>query len=69
MLKFTIPVEKGNRTAQDGTKSRPVGMQIKQIQPEAANFELDQGKGRGMIFFKVFDPARLTEFNEHPFGL
>ena len=69
MLKFTIPDEKGKRTAQGGTKGRAIDVQIKQIQPEAAYFTRDQGNRGRMIFFEVLDPARLTEFNEPSFGL
>ena len=68
MLKFTIPVEKGNQAAKDGTIGRAIDALIEQTQPEATYFTLDQGKRAGMIFFEVDDQARLTEFNEPLFA-
>ncbi|MCP4621978.1 MAG: hypothetical protein GY850_00395 [bacterium] len=68
MLKFTIPVEKGNQAAKDGTIGQAVDALMEQTQAEAAYFMLDQGKRAGMIFFEVADPAMLTEFNEPLFA-
>jgi len=68
MLKFTIPVEKGNQAARDGTLVQAIDALIEQTQPEAAYFTLDQGKRAGMIFFEVSDQARLPEFHEALFA-
>ena len=64
MLKFTIPVEKGNETAKDGTLGAAIDALIEQTNPEAAYFTLEGGERAGMIFFEVDDQARLTELNE-----
>ncbi len=68
MLKFTIPVEKGNQAAKDGTIGQAVDALMEQTQAEAAYFTLDQGKRAGMIFFEVADQAMLPEFNEPLFA-
>jgi len=59
MLKFTIPVEKGNQAAQDGTLGVAIDKLIEQTQPEAAYFMVEQGKRAGMIFFELSDQAKL----------
>jgi hypothetical protein len=68
MLKFTIPVDKGNQTAKDGTLGAAIDALIEQTNPEAAYFSLDGGERAGMIFFEVDDQARLTELNEPLFA-
>lgn len=68
MLKFTIPVEKGNQAARDGTMGQAIDALIEQTQPEAAYFMVDQGKRAGMIFFEAADQARLPELNEPLFA-
>lgn len=68
MLKFTIPVDKGNEAAKDGTLGPAIDALIEQTDPEAAYFTLDEGERAGMIFFEVDDQARLTELNEPLFA-
>ena len=43
MLKFSIPAEKGNEAAKDGTLGRAIDKLIEQVQPEASYFFVDQG--------------------------
>ena len=64
MLRFSIPVETGNRTAKDGTLGAAIDALIEQTHAEAAYFTLDGGERAGMIFFEVDDQARLAEINE-----
>jgi len=68
MLKFTIPVEKGNQAARDGKLDRAIDELIEQTQPEAAYFMVEQGKRAGLIFFELADPAGLPEINEPLFA-
>jgi len=77
MLRFTIPVEKGNVAEADGSLSEAIkglidqvqpeeaikGL-IDQVQPEAAYFHLQDGKRAGTIFFEESDQARMTVINE-----
>ena len=68
MLKFTIPVEKGNQAARDGTLDRAIDELIEQTQPEASYFMVAQGKRAGLIFFELADQAGLPEINEPLFA-
>ena len=68
MLKFSIPVEKGNAAAKDGTLGAAIDKLIEQVQPEAAYFTVDQGLRTGLIFFNETDQARLTQINEPLFA-
>ena len=64
MLRFTIPVEKGNEAEADGSLSEAIKGLIDQVQPEAAYFHLQDGKRAGTIFFEESDQARMTVINE-----
>jgi uncharacterized protein involved in propanediol utilization len=44
LLKFTIPVAKGNAAAADGTLGAAIEALIEQVKPAAADFTLEQGK-------------------------
>ena len=68
MLRFTIPVERGNEAAEDGTLGPAIDALIERTKPEAAYFTLDGGERAGMIFFEVDDQARLTQINEPLFA-
>jgi len=68
MLKFSIPVERGNEAAKDGTLGRAIETLIEQVQPEAAYFTVDDGKRTGLIFFNEADQARLPAINEPLFA-
>lgn len=68
MLRFTIPVEKGNRAERDGTMAPAIEALIEQTKAEAAYFMVDEGKRAGMVFFEVDDPARLPQINEPLFA-
>ena len=68
MLRFWIPVEKGNEAAQDGTIGRVIDALIERVKPEAAYFMVDQGKRAGLIFFNETDPANLPKINEPLFA-
>lgn len=68
MLKFTIPVEKGNEAAADGTIGPAIEALIEQVTAEAAYFTVDEGKRAGFVFFEESDPAQLTKINEPLFA-
>jgi hypothetical protein len=68
MLKFTIPVAKGNRAAADGSLARAMDTLLEQVKPEAAYFTLQDGERAGLIIFNETDPARLTMINEPLFA-
>lgn len=68
MLKFTLPVEKGNEAFKDGTLARTVESIMTELKPEAAYFAPLDGKRGGMIFFDLSKPSQLVEVVE-PFFL
>ena len=64
MMKFTIPVERGNETARDGTQLQAIESLVKATNAEAAYFTMIDGERGGYIFFEEADQARLTRLNE-----
>ncbi len=64
MLSFTIPVQKGNETAKDGTLGAAIDTLLEQTNAEAAYFMVKDGQRAGMVFFELEDQARLAEINE-----
>jgi len=68
MLRFTIPVEKGNEVEADGSLSEAIKGLIDQVQPEAAYFYLQDGNRAGMVVFEESDQVRMTAINEPLFA-
>ena len=68
MLRFTIPVEKGNEAAADGSISQTIKELVDQVQAESAYFYVQDGKRAGMIVFEESDVTRLTAINEPLFA-
>ena len=68
MLRFTIPVEKGNEAAADGSISQTIKELVDQVQAESAYFYVQDGKRAGTIVFEESDVTRLTAINEPLFA-
>ena len=68
MLKFTIPVERGNAAAADGTIAKAIEQLVADVKAEAAYFMLLDGKRAGLVFFEETDQARLPQINEKFFA-
>jgi hypothetical protein len=68
MLRFTIPVEKGNEAEADGSLSTAIKELVEKVQPEAAYFHLQDGKRAGTIFFEESSQARMAVINEPLFA-
>jgi len=68
MLKFTLPVEKGNAAINDGSLGRAMESIMSKLKPEAAYFTALDGKRGGMIFFDLAEPSQIVEVVE-PFFL
>ena len=64
MLKFTLPVEKGNQAVKDGSLGKTLESIIKKLKPEAAYFAPLDGKRSGMIFFDLAEPSQIVEVVE-----
>jgi len=68
MLKFTLPVEKGNQAFNDGSLGKTVEAMIKQLKPEAAYFGPSDGMRSGMMFFDLAEPSQIIEIAEPLFS-
>jgi hypothetical protein len=68
MLRFTLPVEKGNAAVNDGSVGRTMESIMSKLKPEAAYFTALDGLRGGMIFFDMTDPSQIPELIE-PFFL
>ncbi len=64
MLRFTIPVEKGNQAGADGSLAKAIKELIDQVRPESAYFYLQDGKRSGMVVFEETDQTRMATINE-----
>ena len=64
MLKFTLPVEKGNAAVRDGLLERVLESVMNKLKPEAAYFGPFEGKRGGVIFFNLSDPSQIVEVAE-----
>jgi hypothetical protein len=68
MLRFTLPVEKGNQAFNDGSLGRTMESIMSKLKPEAAYFAPLDGKRCGMMFFDLAEPSQIVEVVE-PFFL
>lgn len=68
MLRFTIPVEKGNEAVADGSLSVAIKSLVEKLQPEAAYLHLQDGKRAGTIVFEESDQAQMAVINEPLFA-
>ncbi|MGI9474124.1 MAG: hypothetical protein ACR2NZ_21465 [Rubripirellula sp.] len=51
MLRFAIPVEKGNEAEADGSMSEAIRELIERVQAEDAYFYMQDGKRAGIVIF------------------
>lgn len=68
MLRFTLPVEKGNQTFKDGSLGKTLESIMKKLKPEAAYFAPLDGKRSGMMFFDLAEPSQIVEVVEPLFS-
>ena len=59
MLRWTVPVERGNEAIHDGSIASPIEHLMATLQPEAAYFLAQDGERSGMLFFDMKDPAQI----------
>ncbi len=64
MLKFSLPVEKGNAAINDGSIGRILETVMGKLKPEAAYFAPVDGKRCGMVFFDLAEPSQIVEVVE-----
>ena len=64
MLRWTVPVDRGNEAVEDGTIARTIEGIMEKLQPEAAYFLAEAGERSGMVFFDMTDPADIPRIAE-----
>jgi len=68
MLRFSIPVQKGNEAASDGSMALALRELVENVKPKAAYFHLDDGCRAGTIIFDASDPSQMATINEPLFA-
>jgi hypothetical protein len=68
MLRFKIPVERGNAAAKDGSLGSAIEALLAARQPEAAYFHIEDGQRAGTVVFDVADVAELPQIAEPLFS-
>jgi hypothetical protein len=61
MLKFTLPIDKGNSAVNDGALGGIMESVMGKLKPEAAYFTPMDGKRGGMLFFDITEPSQIIE--------
>ena len=68
MLRFTLPVEKGNQAFKDGSLGKTLETIMNRLKPEAAYFGPHDGKRSGMMFFDLAEASQIVEIAEPLFS-
>ncbi len=64
MLRWTVPVERGNETIKDGSLARTIESLMEELKPEAAYFWPEDGERAGMMVFDMADPTQIPQIAE-----
>jgi hypothetical protein len=64
MLRWTVPVERGNAMVDDGSMGSVIEAVMAKTKPEAAYFLAEDGKRSGMVFFDMKEPADVPRIAE-----
>ena len=64
LLRWTVPVGRGNRAIEEGTIGETIETLMKELEPEAAYFLAADGKRSGMVVFDMDDPAMIPQIAE-----
>ncbi len=67
MLRWTVPVERGNETIKDGSLQRTLEALAQQLNPEAAYFWPEDGERAGLMVFDMADPSEIPRIAEQLF--
>ena len=67
MLRWTVPVEKGNQAIKDGSIGQTIESLLQLLEPEAAYFLAEDGKRAGIVFFDMADPSQIPQIAERLF--
>jgi len=64
MLRFTIPVERGNEAIKNGALEKSFASLTELLKPETAYFLPDGGERGGVMVFDMTDPAQIPSIVE-----
>jgi hypothetical protein len=64
MVKFSLPIEKGNQAFKDGSLGKTLEAVMAKLKPEAAYFGPIGGKRCGMLFCEISEPSQIVELIE-----
>ena len=64
MLRWTVPVERGNETIRDGSLAKTLESLMEQLNPEAAYFWPENGERASMVVFDMADPSQIPQIVE-----
>jgi hypothetical protein len=64
MLRWTVPVDRGNAMVEDGSMAVVVEEVLEKTKAEAAYFFAEGGERAGMIFFDMKEPADIPRIAE-----
>ena len=65
LMKVSLPVEKANAAAKDGSLASTIQSILAELKPEAAYFATDgQGRRSGYIFFDMQEPSQIPAVAE-----
>ena len=64
MLRWTVPVERGNQTIKDGSLARTMESLLAELKPEAAYFWPENGERAGMMVFDMADTTQIPQIAE-----
>ena len=64
MLRWTVPVEKGNETIRDGSLATTMQSLLEDLKPEAAYFWPENGERAGMMIFDMADTTQIPQIAE-----
>ncbi len=64
MMRWSIPVEKGNEVIKNGSLDHTVQKLIQELKPEATYFWTENGERAGMMVFDMKDPAQIPAIAE-----
>ena len=68
MLRWTMPVERGNKAVADGSLGKAFEKLFEMIKPEAAYFYPENGKRAALAVFDMADASEIAGIAEHLFS-
>ena len=68
MLRWTVPVERGNETVADGSMLELIEVLLEDLKPEAAYFWPEAGERGGLMVFDMAEASDMVPIAERLFA-